>query len=87
MEPAPFSCLGVAQFGSARDLESRGRWFESNHSDFWGVVQMVEHKTLILEVEGSNPSSPISLGRPTGRDAGLRSRMVGVRIPPKALLL
>ena len=48
---------------------------------------MVEHKTLILEVEGSNPSSPISLGRPTGRDAGLRSRMVGVRIPPKALLL
>lgn len=47
MGPVRFRCSvvsGCSAVGSALDLGSRGREFESHHSDFWPVGQAV--KTL-----------------------------------------
>ena len=46
----------VAQFGSALDWGSRGRWFESSPPDQIGeLAQLGERVTGSHEVRGSNP--------------------------------
>lgn len=50
----------VAQFGSVRVLGTRGRRFESCHSDFWKkftpLVQLVERRFPKPDAVGSNPT-------------------------------
>ena len=47
------------QFGSTRDLGSRGRRFESGRLDFlWDVAQLAAQMALNHKVGGSNPPIP-----------------------------